>query len=45
MYSAPLLLEMEILMLMGVGGLWGHMGGRLRVGWKAGFGVSLVIDV
>lgn len=28
-------------MLMGVGGLWGHMGGRLRVGWKAGFGVSV----
>lgn len=32
-------------MLMGVGGLWGHMGGRLRVGWEAGFGVNLVIDV
>lgn len=28
-------------MLMGVGGLWGHMGGRLRVGWEAGFGVSV----
>lgn len=28
-------------MLMGVGGLWGHMGDRLRVGWEAGFGVSV----
>lgn len=28
-------------MLMGVGGLWGHMGDRLRVGWEVGFGVSV----
>lgn len=34
-----------MLMGVGVGGLWGHMGDRWRVGWKAGFGVSLVIDV